>query len=180
MKAKYQSLKFPYHISRGNHDRCDKDVWAATWGRALNYTFEMDDNAFIVLDTSNEKGEYLCPDLKFAEAELKRVKRHRHVFVFMHIPPVMWHESFTDCKDLVLLFSKQKNLRAIFHGHDHMSDAARFEHGKPFLFDGHVGGNWGTDYRGYRIVEIYSNGEVLTYQVNPARKIRVNETRCKP
>lgn len=175
VKAKYELLKFPYHVSRGNHDRCDKETWIKTWGRELNYTFEIEESAFIVLDTSNQNGDYLCPNFSFAEAEFKRLRRHKHVFVFMHIPPVMWNESFTDCKELVLLFSKQKNLRAIFHGHDHMSDTARFEHGKPFLFDGHLGGNWGTAYRGYRVVEIYSNGEILTYQVNPAGKIRVNQ-----
>jgi hypothetical protein len=47
----------------------------------------------------------------------------------------------------------------------------------PHLFDSHFGGNWGTPYRGYRIVEVLGNKQIRTYIMNPLEKI--NETRHK-
>ncbi|MEY3159885.1 MAG: hypothetical protein RLZZ49_1365, partial [Bacteroidota bacterium] len=43
------------------------------------------------------------------------------------------------------------------------------------IFDSHVGGNWGTAYRGYRIVELYKNGTMLTYIMNPTERINIAE-----
>jgi hypothetical protein len=43
------------------------------------------------------------------------------------------------------------------------------------FFDGHYGGSWGTDYFGYRIVEMYKSGQTVTYQVNPQIEPPVNK-----
>jgi hypothetical protein len=37
-----------------------------------------------------------------------------------------------------------------------------------------VAGNWGTKYQGYRILEVMKNGDILTYQMNPVKKDKVN------
>jgi 3',5'-cyclic-AMP phosphodiesterase len=176
VKQKYDQLKMPYFVSRGNHDHCDKTLWKKTWGRDLNYTFEVGDNFFIVLDTSNEKGEILCPSLDWLKGALARSKSFPNSFVFMHIPPHKWSKNGADCTPAMEMFEGQKNLRAIFLGHDHFQDKVRVANGKPYCFDSHLGGSWGTKYRGYRIVEIMKSGEVVTYQVNPASGIRVNTT----
>jgi 3',5'-cyclic-AMP phosphodiesterase len=174
VKKKYDSLQIPYYVSRGNHDRCDASTWKQAWGHDLDYSFEIAGNAFVVLDTSNISGEYVCPNVKLAKRKLDAYRRSENIFVFMHIPLKPWTKNAIDCPQLTDLFSKQKNLRAVFHGHEHDHDGPFIEKGKPYLFDSHIGGNWGTAYRGYRIVEVFESGQVVTYQVNPGAGIRVN------
>jgi Icc protein len=174
VKKKYDSLSIPYYVSRGNHDRCDAQIWKNTWGHELNYSYEIDNAAFIVLDTSNIAGEYLCPDIQFVKEAFEKYQLKKHVFVIMHITPVKWTEAGIDCPEVVELFAQQKNLKGIFHGHDHKEDNAKINSEKAYFFDSHIGGNWGTDYRGYRIVEVLKSGEILTYQVNPTNASRVN------
>lgn len=43
--------------------------------------------------------------------------------------------------------------------------------GVPFVYDAHFGGNWGTDFRGFRIVELHKDGSLLTYMMNPYEKL---------
>jgi 3',5'-cyclic-AMP phosphodiesterase len=174
LKSKYDHLEVPYHVSRGNHDRCDAETWRNAWGRDLNYSFEIGENGFIVLDTSNVKGEYLCPDIVWVKDALVKHRSNRNLFVFMHITPLKWTKNGIDCNKLVSMFGKQNNLRAVFHGHDHDQDSVKVAKRKNYFFDSHVGGNWGTDYRGYRIVEVTESNQILTYQVNPASRQRVN------
>jgi len=47
---------------------------------------------------------------------------------------------------------KYKNIKAVFHGHEHDQDGVAMENGIPYLFDSHIGGNWGTSYRGFRVL----------------------------
>lgn len=176
VKENFSRLEMPYYVSRGNHDRCDVEIWRKTWGEDFTYSFEIEDNAFVVLDTSNIMGEYICPDADSTEEILSTYSSKKNVFVFMHITPVKWTGAGIGCKKLVRMFSRQKNLKAIFHGHDHDQDSSKTLLGKPYFFDSHIGGNWGTDYRGYRMVEITETNEILTYQVNPAAATRVNST----
>jgi Icc protein len=95
----------------------------------------------------------------------------------MHITPVKWTENAIACPEIVQLFDAQKNLKAIFHGHDHDQDNVKVNNGKHYFFDSHIGGSWGTNYRGYRVVEVLKSGEILTYQVNPVTTERVNSNR---
>ena len=44
----------------------------------------------------------------------------------------------------------------------------------PFIFDAHFGGDWGTPYRGFRVVELMKDNSLVTYIMNPSEKI--NET----
>jgi hypothetical protein len=72
------------------------------------------------------------------------------------------------------LFQKHPNVKAVFHGHDHDQDNVKEHKGKHYFFDSHIGGSWGTDYRGYRVVEVLKDGSVISYQMNPAA-IRMGE-----
>ena len=55
--------------------------------------------------------------------------------------------------------------------HDHDQDDMKVTEGIPFLFDSHIGGNWGTAYKGFRMVEIMDDNTVATYILNPDAKI---------
>ena len=94
----------------------------------------------------------------------------------MHITPIKWTTHGISCPELVNMFNVQSNLRAIFHGHDHDQDNVKENNGRHYFFDSHIGGNWGTAYRGYRIVELLKSGEIVTYQVNPQKEEPVNST----
>ena len=46
------------------------------------------------------------------------------------------------------------------------------QNGLPFIFDSHIGGSWGTDYKGFRVVEILKDNKLLTYMMNPSVKLK--------
>jgi len=174
VKKKYDKLKMPYYVSHGNHDHCDEKTWQAAWKTPRNFSFQKNDVGFVVLDTADDTGNYICPNVEWTKKELAKYKSKKEVFVFMHITPFKWTENGIDCADLVAAFNDQPNLKAIFHGHDHDQDNVKTSNGKPYFFDSHIGGNWGTSYRGYRVVEVLKNGSILTYQVNPTTQEHVN------
>ncbi len=174
VKKQWDALSMPYYVTHGNHDKVNAATWLQTWNIPLHHDFEQKDTAFLILDTADEKGTYICPDLTWTKQKLEQYASKKHLFVFMHITPVKWTDNAIDCPELVDMFSKQANLRAIFHGHDHDQDNLKEKNGKHYFFDSHIGGNWGTPYRGYRIVEVLKNGSILTYQVNPASDQTVN------
>lgn len=174
VKKKWDDLTMPYYVSHGNHDMMDEENWNKMWSTKWHYTFEQHDVAFIVLNSADDEGKYICPDLDFAKDQLEKYKSKEHLFVFMHITPFNWTKAGLPCPELVEMFNKQKNLKATFHGHDHDQDNVKQNEGKYYFFDSHVAGSWGTDYRGYRIVEVLKSGEIITYQMNPATQEKVN------
>jgi len=174
IKKKLDGLQMPYHVSHGNHDMIQEDEWKQTWNRGWHYTFVQEDAAFLVLNTADNKGTYICPDLVWTKEQLDKYKDKKQLFVFMHITPFNWTKGGLPCPELVEMFNKQSNLKAVFHGHDHDMDNVKENEGKHYFFDSHIAGNWGTDYRGYRIVEILKSGEIITYQMNPATQLKVN------
>lgn len=178
-KLAMDKLSMPYYVSRGNHDKIPEDHWQETWKMASNHSFEKGDTGFITLSTTDVSGTYICPDLEWTHKHLTLFKDKKHVFVFMHITPVKWTDNANPCPEIVEMFNNQKNLRAIFNGHDHDQDHIKDNGGKPYLFDSHVGGSWGTDYRGFRIVEVLNDGTILTYQLNPSSGEKINSDSFK-
>lgn len=175
VKLHFNQLKTPYYTVRGNHDMVDETIWKQTWGYGLNHDFEVDKYGFILADTSNEKGEYVCADINWLNGRLNHYTSKKHVFVFMHITPEKWTKHGIDCPDIKKSIANFPNVAAVFHGHDHDVDDVKFSNNKPYIFDGHFGGSWGVDYKGYRIVEINNDGSVYTYQYNPQGGPLVNE-----
>src|ERR1700722_8879900 len=173
-KKKWDGLQMPYYVSHGNLDNTSPENWEKVWNMKEEFAFEKGDIGFIVLNTADEKVNYICPDLNFAKEQLEKMKSKKHLFVFMHITPMKWTKYGNECPELVDLFTKQNNLRAVFHGHDHDLDDVKINNGKYYFFDSHIARNWGTAYRGYRIVEITDSGEVVTYQMNPTEQTKVN------
>lgn len=179
VKKVWDGLKMPYYISHGNHDMAPEDTWQQTWGKPWHYGFEVGDCGFLVLNTADVTGKYICPDMSWVRENLPKYDHKKHLFVFMHITPVKWTQHGIDCPELVDLFSKQANLRGVFHGHDHAEDGVKEKNGKAYFFDGHIAGSWGVPYSGYRIVEVFADGEILIYQVNPDSKDAVNTFEVK-
>ncbi len=175
VKKKWDLLQMPYYVSHGNHDQTAEANWKNTWELPWHYSFEHNDAAFIVLNSADDRGTYICPNIKWAKTKLQEYASKKHLFVFMHITPFSWTKAGLPCPALVDLFNKQNNLRAVFHGHDHDEDDVKEHGGKYYFFDSHVAGSWGTRYHGYRIVEILKSGEILTYQMNPSTQKKVND-----
>lgn len=178
-KMALKNLNIPYFVNRGNHDRVGNDVWESTWGYPTNHSFTRNNVAFILADTSNEKGKYLCADVKWLKEELSKHAGRSGIYVFMHISQKTWVTHGIDCAEVCNLLESTPNVKGIFHGHDHDQDGGKVSGGKPYFFDGHFGGSWGTHYKGYRIVEIYEDDSWRTYQYNPTAEPILNSYEFK-
>lgn len=173
-KSALDKLIMKYYVSQGNHDMLTATEWQTQWLMPTNLSFTIKNNGFIIASTSNETGKYLCPDLNFMSQSLAKLKKKKNVFIFIHINPVKLTTHAVDCPELLELLKKYPNVRAVFNGHDHDEENIKTKDNIPFVFDAHFGGSWGTNYRGYRIVELYSDNSIATWVMNPMEKI--NET----
>jgi len=178
-KDYYDRLKVPFYAVPGNHDHADTGLWKSVFGYEDNFSFEKNGVGFVLANTSDTKGTYLCPNNDFLRQELDKFKNLKTVFVVLHIPPHFWvpESPFVDCPEAIKLLHSYTNVKAVFHGHDHSLDALFYTDKLPHFFDAHIGGNWGTAYKGYRIVEVDENDKIKTYQVNASGSPLLNETR---
>jgi 3',5'-cyclic AMP phosphodiesterase CpdA len=175
----YDRLKVPFYAIPGNHDHADGALWKSVFGYDDNYSIQQKGVGFVLANTADSKGAYLAPDQVFLKKELERLKQLEVVFVVLHIPPHLWvpENAFVDSKETVALLQSYPNVKAVFHGHDHSLDSVFYTGKLPHFFDAHIGGNWGTSYRGYRIVEVSEDHHVATYQVNASSQPVLNETK---
>ena len=175
-------LPVPYYTIPGNHDFADAAVWKSVFGYEDKYVVDKEDIGFVFANTADTKGGYVCPDYNFLKASLDQFKTKDIVFVILHIPPHQWvlpeeKKIFVDCPEIIELLHSYPNIKAVFHGHDHSLDGVRLTGKLPHLFDSHFGGNWGTEYKGYRIVEVGNDNQINTYQVNASRNPKLNATK---
>lgn len=176
--AYFDALKVPYYATVGNHDHADAKIWKEVFGYEDNHAFEMGDIGFVLASTSNTRGDYVCPNNVFLKEKLAAFASKQSVFVVLHIPPHQWlpqETFFTECAETLALLHSCPNIKAVLHGHDHSLDVVRYTQKLPHLFDGHFGGNWGTAYKGYRIVEIATDDSIYTYQVNASKNPVIND-----
>ncbi|MBW4891473.1 metallophosphoesterase [Mucilaginibacter sp. HMF5004] len=179
LKEKYfDKIAVPYHTVPGNHDFADGAIWKKVFGYDDKYVVEHGDIAFVFANTADTKGVYVSPDNDFLKASFDKLTNKKMIFVILHIAPVQWLKEeasvFLNCPDTVKLLHSYPNIKAVFHGHDHSLDGVRYTDKLPHFFDSHTGGNWGTDYKGYRIVEVGDDNAVYTYQVNASRNPNLN------
>jgi 3',5'-cyclic AMP phosphodiesterase CpdA len=165
------TLPMTYYVTQGNHDTATPEQWESAWNRPLNYDVQKGDTALLFASTSNAKGEYLPPDLNWLEKKFTQYESSKHVLLFIHIPPVKFTANAIESKAFIELVKKQHNLRAVFHGHEHDKDGIIWHDNIPYIFDGHIGGSWGVQYRGFRVVEFYQDGALLTHMMDPLKKI---------
>jgi 3',5'-cyclic-AMP phosphodiesterase len=176
VKTRWDNLAMPYYVSHGNHDQAGETKWKETWNLPWHFSFEQGDMGIIVLNTADDRGNYICPDVDWTKNDLRKLSSKKQLFAFMHITPFTWTKGGIACPAIADLFDQQKNLRAIFHGHDHDQDDVKEYNGRYYFFDSHVAGSWGTKYNGYRIVEVFDSGQILTYQMNPKPMKKMNRT----
>jgi len=179
VKEKYfDKIAIPYYTIPGNHDFADAAVWEKAFGYEDNYIIERGDIAFVLANTADTKGAYVSPDQAFLKSAFDKLADKKMVFVILHIAPVQWLKeeasTFLNSPDTVALLHSYPNIKAVFHGHDHSLDGVRYTDKLPHFFDSHTGGNWGTDYKGYRVVEVGEDDQVYTYQVNASRNPNLN------
>lgn len=177
-KDYYDHLKVPFYAIPGNHDHTDTATWKSIFGYEDNFSMEKNGVGFVLANTSNTTGKYLAPNNEFIKMELDKFTALKTVFVVLHIPPHLWvpENPFVDSPETVKLLHAYPNVKAVFHGHDHSLDAVFYTNKLPHFFDSHIGGSWGTSYRGYRIVEVDENDKVTTYQVNASKSPMLNST----
>lgn len=171
----------PYHTIPGNHDFADAKVWKSVFGYEDKYTVDKGDIGLVFANTADTKGGYVCPDANFLKASFEEFKSKKIVFVVLHIPPHVWlpeeKSIFVECPEIITLLHSYPNVKAVFHGHDHSLDGVRYTDKLPHLFDSHFGGNWGTEYKGYRVVEVTDDNQINTYQVNASQNPKINATK---
>jgi Icc protein len=175
VKKSLDELKFQYFVTKGNHDIASPQLWEDTWKMPLNYDVVIKNNILLFGNTSNEKGEYLPPDMQWLSSSLKKYEKAENIFLFLHIPPIKWTDNAVNSLEFQELVKQYKNIKGVFHGHEHDQDGIKWKDGIPYLFDSHIGGSWGTTYKGFRIVELYKDGSMLTYIMNPTEKINLSD-----
>lgn len=171
-KQKLDQLAIPYYVTKGNHDMVSDEYWKEVWNVPVNYEAVFKKNTFLMLTTSNEKGEYLSPDLEWLKIKLDQHKKQKNIFIFLHIPQYKWTANAIDTPAYFELTKQYTNIKAVFHGHEHDQDGVKMMHDVPYLFDSHFGGNWGTAYRGFRVVELLKDNSLITYIMNPKERIK--------
>lgn len=170
-KQMLDTLHPKYYVSQGNHDHVTATEWESIWKMPVNLDFEIKDTAVLIGTTSDEKGTYLCPDIPWMASRLEHYKNKKNVLIFIHINPGKLTKYGVECPEFFELMAKYKNVRAVFNGHDHDEDGIRTRDNIPFVFDAHFGGNWGTEYLGFRVVELMEDNSIATYVFNPAQTI---------
>lgn len=170
-KKLLDALSVKYYVARGNHDLVSDAYWNEVFGMPLNHDIVIGKNALLIGDTSNEKGEFLSPDLVWLKSKLEAHKSRKNVFLFLHIPQAKWTKWAIDTPAFFELVKSYQNIRGVFHGHEHEEDGVRMVEHIPYMFDSHFGGNWGTAYKGFRVVELLQDQSLLTYIMNPTERI---------
>lgn len=172
-KEKIDRLAMPYYVTKGNHDMVSDEYWNEVWKMPVNHAIVVKKNAIILATTSNEKGDYLSPDLNWMKEKLDENRNLKNVFIFIHIPQTKWTPNAIETSAFSELLKNYPNVKAVFHGHEHDQDGVKEKDNIPYLFDAHFGGNWGTAYKGFRVVELYDDHTIATYIMNPVEKINV-------
>lgn len=174
-KKQIEKLTMPWYVTRGNHDMVSTDYWKEVWGTPVNHDVVIKKKGIILGDTSNEEGKYLSPDLVWLKQTLDKHQQHKQVFLFLHIPQAKWTANGIDTPAFFELIKQYPNLKAVFHGHEHDQDGVKMSNNIPFFFDSHIGGSWGTAYKGFRVVELMNDGSLVTYMMDPVEKMNEME-----
>jgi 3',5'-cyclic AMP phosphodiesterase CpdA len=191
-------LKAPYYTIKGNHDFVDgiaespTESWEKIWGYPSNHTIKLGEFVFILADTTApaKSNIYLAADIEWLKKQLHEHRDAPAIFVMIHIQQrkhktdgwpqhgVSDEEQIPKAEAVMKLLETTPNVRAIFHGHNHLETGVYVSGERRFFFDSHTGGNWGAK-RGYRIVEIYDDNKMVTYQMNAEDGAELNRDELK-
>lgn len=166
-------ISVPVYPVYGNHDRSTAEEWLSVFGHPVNHYFVSGEYGHILLNSSSPSGgRQVCSqeDLDFLSNALTSLNNKKGVFVFCHIPRFSGmrenpsHDS-PECTEILSLLKSQSNLVSVFNSHFHEEDRILERHNIKNCFTGHFA-HYGLNYYGYRIVEIYDDGQVITKQVD--------------
>jgi 3',5'-cyclic AMP phosphodiesterase CpdA len=189
-------LEVPYYAIKGNHDYLDPqpgsptESWEKIWGYPNNHSVKMGEFVFIMADTSAPATSniYLAADIAWLGSQLEQHRDAAAIFVMIHIAQRAhkaegWpahglnHKTEQPKGEAVMdLLESTPNVRAVFHGHNHLETGVYVSDERRYFFDSHVGGSWGAK-RGYRIVEIDEHHNMVTYQVDAKDHVVLNRNR---
>ncbi len=199
LRDKYLSkLKVPYYTSKGNHDFVDGIVgsptesWEKIWGYPANHSVKMGEFVFLMADTSApaKSNIYLAADIDWLKKQLELHHEAAAIFVLIHIQQrshkvegwpqhgVSDKEQVPKAEAVMDLLESTPNVRAVFHGHNHLETGVYISDERRYFFDSHTGGSWGAK-RGYRIVEVYDDHKMVTYQMNAEEGAELNRHEWK-
>src|SRR5882672_4119206 len=99
-KKSLDALAMKYYVSQGNHDHVTAEEWQAIWNMPVNLDYKINDDSFLIATTSDEKGTYLCPDLKWMESKLEVHNGQKNIFIFLHINSGKLTTNAVDCPEL--------------------------------------------------------------------------------
>ncbi|MFA7190498.1 MAG: hypothetical protein WC117_10495 [Sphaerochaetaceae bacterium] len=183
LKTNYlDRLSAPYHYGVGNHD-CylspnfviNNSEFYDIWGYYTDSTDVKGAYAFIYCNMSADRK---CANIPYLNQQLD-IYRDKKVFVVMHGSQIGLVEESVKYPAFAQAISNHNNVVAVLNGHDHNEDGVVLAYDGVYnCWDGRVGDNWGLNYYGYRIFEIYDDGQILTYQysVNPSNIVNMNIT----
>lgn len=156
-----KALQPPLLAVQGNHDGATDPQWRAVWGYGFNHALTLRGVRVIAAGTSNDAGDYLCADETWLTEQLSDAGPDPVVVAF-HITPRTWTKWGIDCPSTVQLLGAHRNVVAVLNGHDHDEYGVKTAAGVPYLFDSHAGGHWGTEFRGFRVLELHADGRIET------------------
>lgn len=151
-----------YLTVQGNHDGATVEQWRAQWGHGFNHKVDVKGVRLLAVATSDAAGAYRCANTGYLTEQLDAAGT-RPVIVAMHITPATWTKYGIDCADVTDLLGRRSNVVAVLNGHDHDEFGVKTRAGVPYLFDSHAGGHWGTDFRGFRVLELFADGHLNTW-----------------
>ena len=102
VKKVYDTLKVPYYVARGNHDRVSPDAWLQIWKQPEDFAFiSKERHGIILLSCSNETGKYLCANVEFLKSKLEEFSMIPQLVVFVHISQNTWTQHGVPCPELL-------------------------------------------------------------------------------
>lgn len=187
-----KNLEVPYYCTKGNHDYVDEkpgspsESWKSVWGYDSNHTVVHKDFVFVLADTSvpAKSNIYLAADKEWMAGEFQKHEKSPAIFAMIHIHQrngkkgwpahgVKDEEEVKKADGVMDLLETTPNVRGVFHGHNHNETKMWVSGERRYFFDSHVGGSWGAA-KGYRIVEVDEDHNMVTYQVDGAKGEELN------
>ncbi len=168
-KEMLDTLRHPYHILRGNHDRAGRlpeDYFMKTFALEERWSsFEHGGCGFLLLEDIHPDTGNTCfseRQLEWFAAEMKRLA-HLPVFVFMHNPPLRKIERANPhrIEEFLEIVDSHPKVAGVFYGHTHGNKRIMRRSGAnmvPFVETAAT-----MDYPGgFNIYDVYGGGYIQT------------------
>ena len=179
-------LPIKYYVIPGNHDSYPDEIWRKIFGTDREFSFEVDDCAFIMVDTFNSIPATAASgsDLTQANEEFIKnaLKKHsgKKIFICAHYFEGKTDGDRTMSPSLQSVIKNNCDIACLFRGHTHVNNVIELREalGEKKIIDiggyGYCGMKIDNRYEfniydfkwawGYQMLEIYDD-KILTYHV---------------